>query len=92
MLIQGLNTVWYLIVFYFTPSRPRIRRYKMTISIDYIVKDSIQMGPVFISAESVKHIASVPQKMNKIGQKKVPACPTENRLISLKPKLVFLVL
>ena len=50
----------------------------MTNSIDHIVKNIIQMGPNFISLESVKNIACVDQKTNKFEQKEVHIGPTQN--------------
>ncbi len=43
----------------------------MTNSINHIVKNIIQMGPNFISLESVKNIACVGQKTNKFEQEEV---------------------
>ena len=61
-----------------TPKGPRIHGFKMTNSIDHIVKNIIQMGPNFISPESVKNIACVGQKTNKFEQKEVHIRPTQN--------------
>lgn len=55
-----------------TPKLPRVHGFKLTNAIDHIVKNIIQMGPNFISLESVKNFPSVGQKINKIGQKEVP--------------------
>jgi hypothetical protein len=44
---------------------PRIHGFKVKNSIDHIVKHIIQMGPNFISPESVKNIVYVGKKINK---------------------------
>jgi len=54
------------------PKRPRIRGFKKTNSIDHIVKTMIQIGLNYILLESMKNIASVGEKINKIEQKIVP--------------------
>jgi hypothetical protein len=52
----------------------------MRKSIDHIVKNIIQMGPNFISLESVKNIACVGQKGKKLEQKEVHIGPTQTYL------------
>ena len=54
-----------------TPEGQRIHGFKMSNSIDHIVKIIIQIGPNFISQESVKNIACVGQKGKKFEQKEV---------------------
>ena len=61
-----------------TPKRPSIHGFKMTNSIDHIVKSIIQMEPNFISPESVKNIVCVGQEKKKFEQEKVHKRPTQN--------------
>jgi len=56
-----------LTLHFLTLKGPRIYGLKMTNLIDRIVKNIIQIGPNFIS---VRNIACIDQKLNKIGQKK----------------------
>jgi hypothetical protein len=51
----------------------------MTISIDHILKNTIQMGPNFTSTELLNFIARVDKKNNKkIEQEKVQIGPIQN--------------
>ena len=61
-----------------TPKEPRIHGFKMTNSINHIVKNIIQTKPNFISLESVKNIACVGQTTNQFEQKEVHIGPTQN--------------
>jgi hypothetical protein len=55
-----------------TPKGPKIHGFKMTNSIDHIVKSRIQMEPDFISMESVKNTVCVGQETKKFEQGKSP--------------------
>jgi hypothetical protein len=61
-----------------TPKGPRTHSFKMINSIDHIVKNTIQIGPKFISPELVKIIAYVGLEKNNIGQEKVQIGSTQN--------------
>jgi hypothetical protein len=61
-----------------TPKGPRIHSFKVTNLNEHIVKNIIQMGPNFVSLESVKNIACVGQRTNKFEQKEVYIRPTQN--------------
>jgi len=54
------------------PKRPRITSPEMANSIYHIVKNRIQMGPRFMSPESVKNIACVGQKEIEFNKRKSP--------------------
>jgi hypothetical protein len=56
------------VLYYPKRTCPRIHGFKMTNSIDHIVKSVIQMGPNFTSPESVKNIACIGQHTNKFEQ------------------------
>jgi hypothetical protein len=66
--------------------------FQTTNSINHIVENIIQIGPNFISQQSVENIACVGQKTYKFGQKEVHIGPTQNQKKNMRFNLGFLVL
>ena len=62
------GTPWY--VKGLTSKGSRIHGFIMTNSFNHIVKNIIQMGPNFISPESMKNIACVGQKQINLNKRK----------------------
>ena len=61
-----------------TPEGQRTHSFKMTDLVDHIVENVIQIGPDFISLESMKSIACVDKKTNKFEYKEVHIRPIQN--------------